>query len=49
MFSFIWVRATLPRYRFDQLLSLGWKVILPLALIIFLITPTLIWVFEIIL
>jgi len=32
LFSFIWVRATLPRYRYDQLMCLGWKVILPLSL-----------------
>lgn len=29
MFSFVWVRATLPRLRYDQLIQLGWKVILP--------------------
>jgi NADH-quinone oxidoreductase subunit H len=32
MFVFFWVRATLPRYRYDQLMRLGWKVFLPLSL-----------------
>lgn len=32
LFTFIWVRATLPRYRYDQLMCLGWKVMLPLSL-----------------
>jgi len=32
MFVFFWVRGTLPRYRYDQLMRLGWKVFLPLSL-----------------
>jgi NADH-quinone oxidoreductase subunit H len=31
LFFFIWVRATLPRYRYDQLMDLGWKIFLPLT------------------
>lgn len=33
LFCFIWIRATLPRYRYDQLMRLGWKVFLPISLI----------------
>jgi NADH-quinone oxidoreductase subunit H len=33
MFTFVWVRATFPRYRYDQLMRLGWKVFLPLSLV----------------
>jgi NADH-quinone oxidoreductase subunit H len=32
LFVFIWVRAAFPRYRYDQLMRLGWKIFLPLAL-----------------
>ena len=32
MYIFIWFRGTFPRYRYDQLMRLGWKVFLPLSL-----------------
>ncbi|MCH8189648.1 MAG: NADH-quinone oxidoreductase subunit H, partial [Proteobacteria bacterium] len=32
LFFFLWVRASFPRYRYDQLMRLGWKVFLPLSL-----------------
>lgn len=38
IFVFIWLRAVLPRYRFDQLMSLGWKWLLPLSLLNILVT-----------
>ena len=38
LFVFLWVRATTPRYRYDQLMRLGWKVFLPFTLIFVAIT-----------
>jgi NADH-quinone oxidoreductase subunit H len=32
VFIYVWIRAALPRYRYDQLMSLGWKVFLPISL-----------------
>jgi len=42
VFFFIWVRGTFPRFRFDQLMRLGWKVLLPLCLANILFTGALI-------
>ena len=42
-FFFVWVRWTIPRFRFDQLMNLGWKVMLPLAIANILITTILIY------
>lgn len=38
LFLYIWVRGTLPRYRYDQLMGFGWKVLVPLALANVLVT-----------
>jgi NADH-quinone oxidoreductase subunit H len=42
IFFFIWVRGTLPRLRYDQLMSLGWKILLPLATLNALVTAILV-------
>jgi NADH-quinone oxidoreductase subunit H len=33
LFCYIWFRGTFPRYRFDQLMALGWKVFIPISLV----------------
>ena len=38
LFCFIWVRATFPRYRYDQLMRLGWKIFLPFTLLFLVLT-----------
>ena len=47
LFTFIWVRWTLPRFRYDQLMALGWKVLLPLALLYITILAAAIWFFRV--
>jgi NADH-quinone oxidoreductase subunit H len=38
LYFFIWIRATLPRYRYDQLMRIGWKVMIPLAIMNLVVT-----------
>jgi len=45
LFIFIWLRATLPRLRYDQLMRLGWKVLLPLATVNLIVTAIVIGIF----
>jgi NADH-quinone oxidoreductase subunit H len=45
MFFYYWVRATLPRYRYDQLMAIGWKLMIPLALANIVITALIkVWI-----
>ena len=46
-FVFVWVRWTLPRFRYDQLQDLGWKVLMPLAIANIFITATVVVVFGV--
>ena len=45
LFVFLWVRATFPRYRYDQLMRLGWKIFLPFSLIWVVITSAFLFYF----
>jgi NADH-quinone oxidoreductase subunit H len=46
IFFFIWVRATYPRFRYDQLMKFGWKVLFPLALLNIMLTAVGIIIFS---
>jgi NADH-quinone oxidoreductase subunit H len=46
LFLFVWVRASFPRYRYDQLMRLGWKVFLPLSLGLVLLNASILYIFD---
>ncbi|HET7111053.1 MAG TPA: NADH-quinone oxidoreductase subunit NuoH [Gemmatimonadales bacterium] len=46
IFFIMWIRWTLPRFRYDQLMALGWKVMLPLALGYIMVTAVAIWILD---
>jgi len=48
LFCFLWVRATFPRYRYDQLMRLGWKVFLPLSMFWVVLTAGVVVAFDLV-
>lgn len=46
IYVYIWIRWTLPRFRFDQLMQLGWKFMLPVLLGYIVLTATAVWAFD---
>ena len=43
LYAFIWYRATFPRYRYDQLMNVGWHWLIPLALANLIVTALIVW------
>jgi NADH-quinone oxidoreductase subunit H len=43
LYAFIWYRATFPRFRYDQLMNVGWRFLIPLALTNLVVTAVVIW------
>jgi NADH-quinone oxidoreductase subunit H len=46
LFCFLWLRATFPRYRYDQIMRLGWKVFIPVTIVWIAVEAVLAW-FEV--
>jgi NADH-quinone oxidoreductase subunit H len=46
LFFFLWIRATFPRYRYDQIMRLGWKVFIPVTLIWIVVVATALYLFK---
>jgi len=46
VFVFVWVRAAFPRYRYDQLMQIGWKLFLPLSFSYVLFTASVLFAFD---